>query len=277
MKIDMKVNFIILGVQKCGTTALADLLSRHQEICFCSEKEPSFFNTKDLTEKNLTDYHNLFFPSEKTKVFGEGSTMYFAMSEFQGVYPKIHEYNPNMKFILLFRNPFERIISHYVHQKIRGEVSYEFTKEILNKSEYLNNSRYFSQLRPYLNLFPKENFLFLFFEDFKKNPDSVLSEVYKFLGISEIDVPKDSLNTNQSEGIHFEGKKLRAIKQRLPMHLLRKIAPKNLISILKNLFYNVSEKPTLDSETKETLRYLLQDDIEALEKLTNRNLSHWLN
>jgi len=36
----------IIGAAKCGTTALADLLDQHSNICLSYPKEPDFFTTR---------------------------------------------------------------------------------------------------------------------------------------------------------------------------------------------------------------------------------------
>ena len=40
----MKVNFIIIGAQKSGTTSLATQLSCHPKITFSHKKEPHYFS-----------------------------------------------------------------------------------------------------------------------------------------------------------------------------------------------------------------------------------------
>ena len=49
----MKINFIVAGVQKAGTTALHHYLSSHPEIEMSKQKELHFF-TNDRFFKNLT-------------------------------------------------------------------------------------------------------------------------------------------------------------------------------------------------------------------------------
>ena len=47
-----KVNFMIIGAMKCGTTTLVAILQDHPEIGFCKIKEPQFFcKNKDWKKK----------------------------------------------------------------------------------------------------------------------------------------------------------------------------------------------------------------------------------
>jgi len=41
-----KLDFVIAGVQKGGTTSLAEQISAHPNVSFCSEKEPHFFSKR---------------------------------------------------------------------------------------------------------------------------------------------------------------------------------------------------------------------------------------
>ncbi|BDZ74644.1 hypothetical protein GCM10025856_23630 [Methylophaga marina] len=42
----MKVDFMIIGAQKCATTTLFDILNKHPQLEGCAEKEPGFFAKK---------------------------------------------------------------------------------------------------------------------------------------------------------------------------------------------------------------------------------------
>src|SRR5690349_21805688 len=110
----MKVNFIILGAMKCGTSSLSKILSLHPDISFSQPKEPDFFSKNNDWKNKLHEYHSLF--PKKAMLYGDGSTSYTKYPAYNlSIWDDIYEYNNNMKFIYLIRNPIERTISHYVH------------------------------------------------------------------------------------------------------------------------------------------------------------------
>ena len=81
----MRVDFLIVGAQKCGTTALADQLARHDGVCFASRKEPHFFSRAgDAWRERLPEYHALFDP-RPGQICGEASTTYTFLPRFAGV------------------------------------------------------------------------------------------------------------------------------------------------------------------------------------------------
>ena len=48
------VDFIIIGVQKSGTTSLAEWLNCHSQLSLCSQKEPDFFFANRPMERKTT-------------------------------------------------------------------------------------------------------------------------------------------------------------------------------------------------------------------------------
>ncbi|MFN9173847.1 MAG: hypothetical protein ACK58N_04855, partial [Synechocystis sp.] len=67
-------NFMIIGAQKAGTTALNKYLSQHPQIFMCPLKEPQFFSTDVIYERGLDWYRGLFGEAKPGQVCGEAST-----------------------------------------------------------------------------------------------------------------------------------------------------------------------------------------------------------
>ena len=156
-----KVDVMLIGVQKCGTTTLADWLSKHSEISFC--KEPDFFSKNKDWRSDIDTYHSLFEDDStiSDNIWMEASTTYSWLLEYPEVASRILEYNKNTKFIFIMRNPIERIKSHYIHHRLKAYTTKPFELEVQSNPTYISHSRYAIQIRPFLELFPKENFHFL--------------------------------------------------------------------------------------------------------------------
>ena len=150
------VDFMVVGAQKCGTTALFEYLKQHPEICMSSKKEvhlfdgPDYSNTwtpaqidsryrSEFQDDSLDSaIHSEHLPAERaidsctrdqslveagdnpprTKIFrGEATPIYLFLSEIAG---ELKRYNPSLKLIVLLRDPAERAISHYYMEKNKG-------------------------------------------------------------------------------------------------------------------------------------------------------------
>lgn len=192
------VNFIICGTQKGGTTALDAYLREHPEICMANEKEVHYFDTDRHFANGKPDYsqyHISFSPNELHKIIGEATPSYMYLYD---VPRRIWEYNPNMKLIVVLRNPIERAYSHWNMERSRNCEDLSFWNAIINERKrcrtvlplqhrtysYVDRGFYLDQLRRLWTFFPKENILILKNEYMKKQPEKALEDVCKFLGVS---------------------------------------------------------------------------------------------
>ena len=100
-----KPSFIIVGASRCGTTTVFDYLISNQSCASPLTKEIGFFHNP----KSILLY-NAYFPIKTKKITGEASPNYFIDS----IVPKnIKKFLPNVKILILIRNPVERAFSHY--------------------------------------------------------------------------------------------------------------------------------------------------------------------
>lgn len=266
----MKVNFLIIGAAKSATTSLCNALAQHPDICFSQPKEPQFFS-KPNWRKTIKQYHALF--KKEAKLYGEGSTNYTKHPSFnKNIHDDIYEYNSEMKLIYIMRQPVDRIVSQYIHAYNRGyESSKDINSVLRSNSHYINVSKYASQIEPYIERFGRDQVLLLFFEDFITNSEGVLDTVFQFLNIKKTTIDSALLNTNKSFNrrvLHY--------KYDNPKTLFDKLKKVGLI--IKNYFNSdfIDTKPQLTEDTKAFILDKVKEDIITIEKLTNRDLSHWL-
>ncbi len=101
---------MILGAQKAGTTALYIYLAKHPEIVAAENKEPHFFDCPFRYSQGIEYYHSLFpyIDPKNPKITFDASGGYLANPS---AYQKIYQYNPQLKLIVLLRNPIDRAFS----------------------------------------------------------------------------------------------------------------------------------------------------------------------
>jgi hypothetical protein len=193
-----KVNFVICGTQKGGTAALDMYLRAHPEICMANEKEVHFFDNEDNFRTDAIDYgsyHSFFSPTPRHKVIGEATPIYMYWRDAPR---RIWQYNPDMKLIVLLRNPIDRAYSHWNMEQLEKRDNASFWDAIHSEEErcrealpyqhrvysYIDRGFYLEQLKRLWAYFPKQQVLILKNEDLQKRPNETLQRVFTFIGVS---------------------------------------------------------------------------------------------
>jgi hypothetical protein len=113
-----RVDFVIAGAPKCGTTALYSYLATHPHISMSSRKEPYFWCSDILIPSPVTDptaYASLWTDAPGAPLRGEATPAYLR-SAVAG--PAILRANPDAKFILLLRNPADMAVSFHAQMLV---------------------------------------------------------------------------------------------------------------------------------------------------------------
>jgi len=107
-----KPDFLILGFPKCGTTSLYAYLASHPNVLPAVTKEILYFTHS--TTKNI-EYYLAHFPciADAKYITGEASPSYIM---FPGIAQRVFNWFPNIKLIILLRNPADRTISSHYHR-----------------------------------------------------------------------------------------------------------------------------------------------------------------
>ena len=191
-----KPDFLIIGVQKGGTTSLFHYLKQHPQIKLPQNKEVHFF---DLHFNKGMLWYISWFPlkfSSKKFSTAEATPSYIRSKETA---ERIKSKIPDIKLIALLRNPVDRAYSHYQMEyrkkredknsfeaAIEDEYKYLSTGNELNslKTNYLIAGWYEQQLKTYHDLFPSKNILVLKSEELNSKPLETLNKITEFLEIS---------------------------------------------------------------------------------------------
>lgn len=297
--------FQLIGVDKSGTTDLFYRLVRHphvlsnqgyigKETFWWAWKRYGLDLRKTVPHRNFQYYVNFFSEASANigevsdesgfhnLITGDGSPIDFW--DFRGwkdipqnaglrdprvLTPHlINHVNPNTKFILLLRNPIDRLYSDYFFLPIKRICSPEsfheavsrsfgilssclhsntlrhclFDKDLhqhFNENARLNIGFYIVYLLEWLKVFPRRQFLILRFEDYINDIPKYVNRVYRFLGLAPVSLQQTAVLGIFSP-IH-ENVTKKKVKARLMMNRTREILkdiyqPFNveLSNILKN-------------------------------------------
>jgi Sulfotransferase domain len=246
----MKVDFLIIGAGRSGTTTIFQYLEQHKQVCFSRIKEIHYFSIDELYNRTENYYHSFFDSTIHTKIYVSADTYLFITEK---AIKRIFDYNPKIKILIMLRNPVERTFSGYNYAINNGYLkkdtsflqSIENEQDILEKTssiEEKNNlcnayqSLYHFHIKRWLEIFPKENFIFLKTKNLKNNSSQLLSELSSFL---EIDAFETLQNIKANEAKSVKSKKLQQLllNRNLP---IRKISRKILPNFIKNKILNSS-------------------------------------
>ncbi len=194
----IKVNTLIIGAGRSGTTSIYSYLEAHSDVCFSNIKEVHYFSIIELHERGDKYYHSFFRKCNKAPVIASADT--YLLMDNQAI-ARIYAYNPEMKFIVMLRDPVTRAYSSYNYSVNYGhhDAYPEFLDSIdaeklirdepdivtRNNKGHFYGSLYFEHLSKWTAVFPRNNFLLLRTRDLKDAPQKLSEELFTFLGISD--------------------------------------------------------------------------------------------
>ena len=246
-----KIDFMVIGSQKSGTTALDHYLRQHDDIGMpTKQKELHFFDNEKYFRwyrpMPYRNYEKHFDFTKKHKIYGEitPSYLYWIPS-----CERIKEYNPDIKMIAILRNPIDRAFSHWNMQFDRGRETLPFIEAVKAEPDrlskyhplqdrqlsYVDRGYYSGQIKRFFNTFAPSQLLIIKYEEFRSRQLDTLHRILEFLQVSV-------------DGLNFEEK----VVHKRPVHA------------------------QITSDEREYLIDLYRDDVHELERLLGWDCSDWL-
>lgn len=127
-----RIDFIIAGAQKAGTTALARYLSQHPDIFIPVKKEFHWFKRPISFQGGIDDlpvdrFHRHFEGALGRKICGEASPAYLYWPRAAQL---ISEYRRDIKIVVSLRNPVLRAYSAWSMERRRGREPLGFLEAV---------------------------------------------------------------------------------------------------------------------------------------------------
>lgn len=295
----MLPNFLIIGAPKAGTTSLFYYLDAHPEVYLCPVKEVGFFwayganvqlsgpgkeRLKNRLVDDLEHYQQLFNAVRGEKAIGEASVRYLNNPRSPEL---IHQFIPDARLIVSLRQPADRAFSAFVHNRQDGvEPCSDFTEALAQERQgvrdgwtqarYLHNGLYAQSLKRYLARFNRQQLHISLFEDLKDDPNELMRSIFCFLQIDPSITPNTSQRHNASGLIRNPAlRMLYARLSKLRASVRPLIHPKLRHRITEWMLKD-AEKPQFPPEVRVELTEFYHSEIEELQDLLQRDLSHWL-
>ena len=208
-------DFLIAGFNKSGTNSLFEYIGQHPNIKNASRREIHYFT---LSYWRGLNWYKSYFPTKiYKKNFEIKNKSKFVTGEATPHYifhplaiKRIKQLLPNVKLIVVLRNPIDNAYSHYQHYKIGGiekdtfeeaikqdKQRYEVLERLYNSNQvkehslkhvkmpYVSYATYVNHIKRLLQIFPRKQILFIKNTELNENPQLVLKNIFDFLEIKQ--------------------------------------------------------------------------------------------
>lgn len=233
-------DFLIVGVQKGGTTSLYNYLLQHPDVISASRKEVHYFDRNYHRGERWYKSHFTKANQVKSKnsnaLTGE-CTPYYAVNPY--IPERLADLTSDAKIVFILRNPTDRAVSHYKHNVNRGKYGRDLTFtqaldyeekildseiELLNATQsgysvnhdiysLMERGQYAEQIRRYQKHFPANNILVLTAEELFESPNQVLAELCEFLGLSPYNFSLKKIYNQNPQKIDVEIEGIERLKR----------------------------------------------------------------
>ena len=293
--------FLLIGAARAGTTAIYSYLRQCPDIFMPRLKEPNFFAFEGQTlacrgpgadyinnsVTRLAEYRDLFATSPPGAVLGEASPLYLFADQAAA---RIRHHAPEARLVVVLRNPVDQAFSHFMYAtKQRIEPLTDFVAALAAEDQrmadgwqplfgYSRFPRYAEQLARYLALFPRDQILIRLYEEFERDPATLMQDILGHIGVTSGFRPDMAVKHNAG-GVP---------KNRIFQDFLMKSNPvtraiglvvpqETRLRIRDRLAgFNLKRDETMPPEARAILLNRLGDQIRQLQPMIDRDLSAWL-
>lgn len=273
-------NFLLVGAEKAGTTALASFLRQHPDICFSEPKETYYFNRK--YELGLKWFASHFDHCRDEKAIGEGTVR---LLSHPAAPSRISDCLSDVLLICILRNPIDRAFSQYHYYVYSGKAtpSQSFSEVIRNeqsdfRNDLINQGKYINHLRKYELYFNDNQMQIVLYQSFRDRPADVVQSIYETLGVDSAFQPETTATHNvtkypSSRGLYAFVRNVWApLKTQIESHI------PNLADTLRKkvrAWLFDTDKPVMKEADRTYLRELYTPYNDELEQWLGVDLSHW--
>lgn len=249
----MLPNLVVIGAQKCGTSALHYYLSLHPEVSMSNPKELNFFIKPQWDRESVEWYESHF--SEPTKVRGESSPNYTTQPKKKGAARRMHSVIPDAKLIYMVRDPLERIVSAYIHNVSEGRERKDLFEALTHqRSTYLVRSAYHRQVARFMKFYPPSQLRVIEQDDLLERRSETLRGLFRFLEVDEHfwDPAYQRLRHQTRNKLRLQ----RGMRKRLEQQLRPPAYSALNLAVTENLWQ-------------------LREDLDRFREFTGRDFAHW--
>lgn len=284
----VKLDFVGVGAAKSGTSWLATCLGEHPEVCMSEPKELNFFCERKIWPAFRTSHQlgpewlaERFSHCKPGNRLGEFSPSYLCDAHCANL---IFQHNPECRLIFSFRHPVEALFSFYHQIAKEAPVADTFAGFLRELPEIRRIGLYHRYVQEFLRVFPREQCLFLLFDDIASDPLTVLRQCFSFIEVDADFVPPSLTNqVNERKGprskllmkvmywtkcrVEASGEGIRRLIWKLQLYRLHQF-------VMRRSLKPLSPTP-MQPDIRQQLLNFYRDDTRALAAFLGRDLSRW--
>ncbi|OUS02407.1 hypothetical protein A9Q86_03950 [Flavobacteriales bacterium 33_180_T64] len=231
------------------------------------------YHSKIINSKEI--YDSLYQNANDNQLKGDTSPSYLWD---KNTAKKLFNHNPKAKIIISLRHPIDRAYSHYIMNYYTGVDKSKTFIEALNSkknemwgscNQYKEMSRYFEQVKEYYTVFPKDQIKIIVYEDWTKNIQNEIIEIFKFLNLNTNDeIEINQVNSNKIKPLKKVAL-LNILRQNKIKSMIKKVLNQDRVDTLKSFFFNDDKEiEKLDSISRDELSQEFKKEIKMLSDLT---------
>lgn len=294
-------NLFIPGAGKSGTSSLHAYLNYHKDVSMSTIKEPHFWTRLDFESLNIdafNDYFSLF--KHNAKIKGESSTGYLFFEDFIENIKKTYLTTP--KFIIVLKNPIDRIYSHYKWLKGVGSETLSLKDAVLKDLQqipdqshqlpeqyyksYFQFGLYGKNIKKFYKAFGADNIHIITSENLLLKNLETVNSCYNFLNLPKVNtLPKIQINKSvilrypwlykNFKAFALQKSRIKTLAKPFFSESLRLKLNENIYPAIHKLTSTSKVYPELKLPERLWLKQLYTDDVILLKKITQQTFSVW--
>ena len=305
METATKIQLMIVGAQKSGTSSLLRYLAQHPDIHTHAQPEMTFFLQAREYTRGYEWAFAKYFTGEQSRDEIEDKKLIaknVMVMHSPEIMQRIYEHNPDIHLLVLLREPVARAYSAYWWARRRGWENIRTYEEALTAEDarlnedwfkwrqctYQYNSIYYPHVKNLITQFGSSRVHCILTDDLKENAQAVCQQLFKHIGVRTDFKPLIGERHNQatmprSERFNYLFTQFLASHNSI-RRAIRKLVPDAAAYKLRKAILDWNDKPQknlnstpppLNPETREQQMAYFKPFNEQLAELLGRDLSAW--
>ena len=272
---ELPLLFCCVGPQRTASSWLQEVLQCHPNVCLPrGVKETMFFDSRFAKGQDWYNWH--FNHAKEGQKCGEIAPTYFDSRE---ACDRIALVQPDIKIIIMVRNPIERAFSLYRHHLSKGRIRMDFQNALLKHPDLISSGKYAEHSTYWESTIPRNQILYVWQDQVITNPESVLNIICDFIDIPRLE-KLPAVASNVVNHATAPRSKLLALAFSSISTALRSASLYKVVDIaksigLKSIFAGGKPVEPLTPEIRKQLAAEFESDIAWLENHLGRDLTDW--